>query len=197
MTLEQMLAQAKEEKQARYEILLKHINNGVKIVDIETTYIDDGVEIGKDTVIYPCTYIHKDCKIGEGCKIGPFIHIREKTIMGNNVKAGAFVETKNSTIGDKTGMAHLTYVGDADIGKRVNFGCGTVLVNYDGKSKFRSTVADDAFIGCNTNLVSPVTVGEGAYIAAGSTITQEVPAGTLAIARERQVIKENWADRRK
>ena len=196
MTLTEMLATANAEKTARYEILLKHINNGVKIIDIDTVYIDDSVEIGKDTTVYPYTYIHKDVKIGEGCKIGPFVHIREKTVMGNNVKAGAFVETKNSNIGDNTGMAHLTYVGDADIGERVNFGCGTIIVNYDGKAKFRSTVEDDAFIGCNTNLVSPVTVKKGAYIAAGSTITHEVPEGALAIARSRQTIKENWLDRR-
>ena len=196
MTLNEMLAQINAEKMARYEILLKHINNGVKIVDIDTTYIDDGVEIGEGTTIYPCTYIHKDVKIGKECSIGPFAYIRPGSVLGDNVKIGDFVEVKNATIGAGTKLSHLTYVGDADIGERVNFGCGTVIVNYDGKSKFRSTVEDDAFIGCNTNLVSPVTVGKGAYIAAGSTITDEVPANALAIARQRQTIKENWLDRR-
>ena len=196
MTLQELLTQANAEKQARYEILLKHINNGVKIIDIDTTYIGEDVEIGEGTTIYPCTYIHKDVKIGKECSIGPFAYIRPGSVLGNKVKIGDFVEVKNATIGDGTKLSHLTYVGDADIGERVNFGCGTVIVNYDGKAKFRSNIEDDAFIGCNTNLVSPVTVRKGAYIAAGSTITNEVPAGSLAIARQRQVVKENWLDRR-
>jgi len=196
MTLQEMLANANAEKTARYEILLKHINNGVKIIDIDTTFIDEGVEIGKDTTIYPCTYIHKDVKIGESCSIGPFAYIRPGTVLEDKVKIGDFVEVKNAHIGEGTKLSHLTYVGDTDVGKRVNFGCGTVIVNYDGKSKFRSTVEDDAFIGCNTNLVSPVTVRKGAYIAAGSTITNEVPAGALAIARSRQTNKLDWKDRR-
>ena len=197
MTLQELLTKANADKTARYEILLKHINNGVKIVDIDTTYIDDGVEIGKDTTIYPCTYIHKDVKIGKECSIGPFAYIRPGSTICDSVKIGDFVEVKNAYIGEGTKLSHLTYVGDADVGERVNFGCGTVIVNYDGKLKHRSTIEDDAFIGCNTNLVSPVTVEKGAYIAAGSTITDWVPAGSLAIARERQIVKENWVDKRK
>ena len=110
---------------------------------------------------------------------------------------GDFVELKKAQIGDGTKLSHLTYVGDAEVGCNVNFGCGTVVVNYDGKNKYKTVIKDNAFIGCNSNLVSPVTVNEGAYIAAGSTITDEVPKNTLAIARARQVIKENWQDRRK
>jgi len=197
MTLQEMLSNAATEKERRYEILLKHINNGVEIVDIDTAYIEDGVEIGEGTTIYPHTYIHKDVKIGANCSIGPFAYIRPGSVIGDKVKVGDFVEIKNANIGNGTKISHLTYVGDADVGERVNFGCGSVIVNYDGKSKFRSTVEDDAFIGCNTNLVSPVTVKKGAYTAAGSTITNEVPEGALAIARQRQTNKENWSDRRK
>ena len=103
------------------------------------------------------------------------------------------VELKNSTIGEGTKISHLTYVGDADVGRKVNFGCGTVLVNYDGNRKYRSTIGDHCFIGCNTNLVSPVHIGDGAYTAAGSTITQDVEPDALAIARARQVAKPGWA----
>jgi len=196
MTLQEMLANAEAEKFARYEILLRHINNGVSIEDIDTVYIADGVEIGEGTKIFPCTYIHKDVKIGRDCSIGPFAYIRPGSVLADKVKIGDFVEVKNATIGEGTKLSHLTYVGDADIGERVNFGCGTVIVNYDGKSKFRTVVEDDAFVGCNTNLVSPVTVRAGAYIAAGSTITDEVPENSLAIARSRQVNKERWKDKR-
>lgn len=133
-----------------------------------------------------------DSKIGAGTSIGPFAYVRPNCCVGENVKLGDFVEIKNSNIGNGTKLAHLTYVGDADVGKNINFGCGTVVVNYDGKNKHRTVIEDGAFIGCNTNLVSPVTVGENAYTAAGSTITENVPKDTLAIARARQVVKENW-----
>ncbi len=103
------------------------------------------------------------------------------------------MEVKNSTIGEKTSVAHLTYIGDSDVGERVNFGCGTVTCNYDGKQKYRTTIGSDAFIGCNTNLIAPVSVGDGAYTAAGSTITDDVPPNALAIARERQTIKPGGA----
>ena len=117
--------------------------------------------------------------------------------MGEDIKVGDFVELKNSTIGNGTKISHLTYVGDTDLGQRINLGCGTVTVNYDGKSKYRCTVEDDCFIGCNTNMVAPVTIGKGSYVAAGSTITDNVPAGSLAIARERQTNKPGWADQRR
>ena len=110
---------------------------------------------------------------------------------------GDFVEIKNSVIGNGTKISHLTYVGDSDCGERVNFGCGTVTTNYDGFRKYRCTIGDDSFIGCNTNLVAPVKVGEGSYIAAGSTITDDVPADALALARMKQTVKEGWAARRR
>ena len=137
-----------------------------------------------------------DSELGENVLAGPFAYIRPGSKIGNNVKVGDFVEVKNANIGDDTKIAHLTYVGDSDVGKRVNFGCGTVTVNYDGKNKFRCEIGDDVFIGCNTNLVAPVTVGDGAYTAAGSTITDEVPKKSLAIARARQINKQGWKDKR-
>ena len=132
--------------------------------------------------------------VGFDTHVGPFAYIRPGSSVGNHVKVGDFVEIKNSVVDDGTKISHLTYVGDSDCGERINFGCGTVTTNYDGFKKFRCTIGDDAFIGCNTNLIAPVTVGNGSYIAAGSTITDEVPADSLAIARERQVNKPGWAE---
>ena len=124
--------------------------------------------------------------------MGPYAYVRPNCVIADKVKVGDFVEVKNSTVGEGTKIAHLTYVGDSDVGSGVNFGCGTVTVNYDSKKKHRTTIKDGAFIGCNTNLVAPVTVGEGAYTAAGSTITEDVPGDALAIARSRQTVKEKW-----
>ena len=138
-----------------------------------------------------------DSVIESGAAIGPFAHIRPDSRVCENVHIGDFVEVKNSTIGDGTKISHLTYVGDSDVGKKVNFGCGTVTTNYDGFKKYRCTIGDRAFLGCNTNLIAPVTVGEGAYTAAGSTITDEVPADALAVARARQKNLEGWAARRR
>ncbi len=157
------------------------IGPNTQITDSE---IDSGVEINSSVVL--------ESSIGEGTTVGPFAYIRPHSKIGKNIKIGDFVEIKNATIDDGTKVSHLTYVGDADVGKKVNFGCGTVLVNYDGAKKHRSTIEDNAFIGCNTNLVSPVTVKENAFIAAGSTITDDVPESSLAIARARQVVKTNW-----
>lgn len=147
-------------------------------------------EIG-DNVVLDEVECYKSI-VKNGCNIGPYVHIRPNSVIGENVHLGNFVEVKNSTIDMGTKVSHLTYVGDSDVGKRVNFGCGTVTVNYTGKSKFRTVIKDDAFIGCNTNLIAPVTVGKGAYTAAGSTITEDVPEEALAIARARQVNKAGW-----
>lgn len=130
--------------------------------------------------------------VGENTHIGPFAYIRPDSSIGNKVKIGDFVEIKKSRIDDGTKISHLTYVGDAEIGKNVNLGCGVVVVNYDGKNKNKTVVEDNAFIGCNVNLISPVVVKSGAYIAAGSTIVSEVPENALAIARSKQTIKEEW-----
>ncbi len=167
--------------------------------------------IGKDCVIGQNSKI-KDSKIGDGTDImssvitesavgerthiGPFAYLRPGSKIGNDCKVGDFVEIKNSSFGDGTKASHLAYIGDSDVGAGVNIGCGVVFVNYDGRDKHRSNVGDGAFIGCNTNLVSPVNVEEKAYIAAGSTITQDVPAGALAIAREKQRNLEGWVEKR-
>ncbi|MDR0326502.1 MAG: hypothetical protein LBI19_10485 [Oscillospiraceae bacterium] len=176
----------------REAVIRRHIANGVMIVDPSTTFISPDADIGKGTVILPFVVIQEGVSIGEGCEIGPFTHLRPDVTLGREVKAGAFVELKNCTMGERAHAGHLTYVGDADVGADVNFGCGTVTVNYDGVNKHRTVIGDGAFIGCNTNLIAPVTVGEGAYTAAGSTVTNDVPANALAIARARQTVKEDW-----
>ena len=165
------------------------------------TVIGEGCTIGPNSMI-------ENCKIGDNvilnnvqafkstiesnAKIGPFVHIRPNCVLRNGVKIGDFVEVKNSTIGEKTSIAHLTYVGDSDVGDKVNFGCGCVTANYDGINKYRTVIGDNAFIGCNTNLIAPVTIGENAMTAAGSTVAKDVPANGLAIERGPLNIKENW-----
>lgn len=133
-----------------------------------------------------------DSVIDDDVKIGPFVQIRPGSHIKRGVKIGDFVEIKNSTIGEYTAVAHLTYIGDSDVGANVNFGCGVVTVNYNGDKKFRTVIGDNAFIGCNTNLVAPVRVGNGAYTAAGSTITKDIPDNALAIERGKAVLKENY-----
>ena len=137
------------------------------------------------------------CEVGANATVGPFAYIRPQTRVGDGCRVGDFVELKNATIGEGTKISHLTYVGDSDLGRDINLGCGVVFVNYDGKEKHRTTVDDKAFIGCNVNLVSPVHVGREAYIAAGSTVTEDVPGGALAIARQRQTVRPGWVDKRK
>lgn len=151
---------------------------------ITDSAIGDGVEI-RSSVITEST-------VGDGTSVGPFAYMRPDSHVGRNCKVGDFVEVKNSTVGDGTKASHLTYIGDCDIGRNVNLGCGVVFVNYDGHAKYRSTVEDNSFIGCNSNLVSPVKVGEGAYVAAGSTVTDNVDDDALYIARARGVKKEGW-----
>ncbi len=150
------------------------------------TVLEDCV-VGDRTVIRSSECFQS--KIGSGVSIGPFAHLRPGSVLGDRVHAGNFVEIKNSVIGEGTAVAHLTYVGDSDVGRCVNFGCGCVTVNYDGEHKHRCRIGDYAFIGCNANLIAPVEVGEQAFIAAGSTITDGVEDGGFAIARARQVNK--------
>ena len=134
--------------------------------------------------------------VGSETTVGPFAYIRPGSRIGKGCKVGDFVEVKNSTLGDGTKSAHLTYIGDADLGKNINLGCGVVFVNYDGTNKYRSTVGDGAFIGCNANIVSPVSIGDGAYIAAGSTVTKNVEEDALCVARARQKNIQGWAKQR-
>lgn len=131
-------------------------------------------------------------EVGSETNVGPFAYIRPGSKIGKHAKIGDFVEIKNSNLGDNTKVSHLTYIGDSDVGSNINFGCGTVTVNYDGKRKFRTVIEDDVFIGCNANLVAPVTIKKGSYVAAGSTITDDVPEKALAIARSRQINKDEW-----
>ena len=167
--------------------------------------------IGEDCVIGPFTVLNH-CAVGDRCtinasqlydsrmgsdvKVGPYAYVRPNCVLGSRIKIGDFVELKNAHIGSGTKVPHLSYVGDSDVGEGVNIGCGSITVNYDGKKKHRTVVENGAFIGCNSNLVSPVTVGQNAYTAAGSTITGNVPPGALGIARARQVNKEGWAEKK-
>ncbi len=190
-----------------------HLKNAVvgAGVTVNSSQIFDS-KVGDNALIGPFSYLKNaeigqgatinasqiyDSTVGQGTAIGPFAHLRPNSHLGEHCRVGNFVEVKNSQVGNGTKISHLTYVGDSDVGERVNFGCGTVTVNYDGKSKYRTTIGDDVFVGCNTNLVAPVTVGDGSYTAAGSTITEDVPSNALGIARARQVNKENWMDKHK
>ena len=168
------------------------------------TVIGAGCEIGPNSMIRDCvvgeyTTVNasqlNESTIGSHTTVGPFAYVRPGCAVGDHCRIGDFVELKNSKLDEGTKVSHLTYVGDSDIGKRVNFGCGTVTTNYNGLKKFRCTVGDDVFLGCNTNLIAPVTIGDGAYTAAGSTIDKDVPAGALAVARARQENKPGWAAR--
>ncbi|MFA9397925.1 MAG: bifunctional UDP-N-acetylglucosamine diphosphorylase/glucosamine-1-phosphate N-acetyltransferase GlmU [Clostridiaceae bacterium] len=169
--------------------------------------LEMGTEIGSESILYPNSRIVNskignnvniqssviiDSSVGNNTTVGPFAYIRPESIIGDDARIGDFVEIKKSTIGNKTKVSHLTYIGDAEVGEGCNFGCGTVVVNYDGKTKHKTIIGNNSFIGCNTNLVSPVTVKDNTYIAAGSTITYEVPEGALAIARARQVNIKDW-----
>lgn len=174
------------------------------------TILERGTRIGERAVVGPNSHltacdvgadatVHstraQDAVIGEGAEVGPFAHLRPGTRLGAATKVGAYVETKNVEVGDRSKIPHLAYVGDTTIGTGVNVACGVITVNYDGRNKHRTTIEDDAFVGCDTMLVAPVTIGRGAYTAAGSTITDDVPPGSLAIARSRQVVKEDWVAR--
>ncbi|MBQ9459038.1 MAG: glucosamine-1-phosphate N-acetyltransferase [Oscillospiraceae bacterium] len=168
------------------------------------TVVGERCTIGPNTMLTDCTVGDEtevnasqgtESRIGSHTNVGPFAYLRPNSTIGDHVKVGDFVEIKNSVIGSGTKISHLTYVGDSDVGERVNFGCGTVTTNYDGFKKYRCTIGDDVFIGCNTNLVAPVTLGNGSYTAAGSTITRDVPADALGVARARQENKDGWAAR--
>lgn len=154
----------------------------------------EDVTVGEDSTVNASQC--RACTIGSGTTVGPFAYIRPDTKVGDSVRVGDFVELKNADIGDETKISHLAYLGDCDVGAGSDIGCGTVTVNYDGVKKFRTRIGAGAFIGCNTNLVAPVTVGQGAYVAAGSTITRDVPSHSLAIARSQQTVKNQWVKKR-
>ena len=179
-------------KVLQMRINTEHMKKGVTIEDVNNTYIYDDVEIGMDTVIHPNTTIKSGVKIGEDCEIGPNAYIREGCELANKVKIGNFVEIKKAIIGEGTKVPHFIYLGDCEVGEKCNIGCGTITCNYDGFHKSKTIIGNHSFIGSNTNLVAPVNVGNETFIAAGSTITEDVPDYALAIARQRQVNKEDW-----
>ncbi len=205
------LAQAAAVVRARKNQAL--MASGVTLVDPASTYVDVDVEIGVDSLLEPGVLITGSSRLGvdvhvkahtviessrldDGVVIGPMAHLRPGTHLGPNVRVGNFVEIKNSTLGEDTKADHLSYIGDADVGRNAHFGCGVITVNYDGVSKSRTTIEEGAFVGCNSNLIAPITLEKDSYVAAGSTVTHDVPAGALAVARERQRNVEGWRARR-
>lgn len=181
-------------------------------VIMPNTVILGNTEIDENCIIGPNSYIENSkiknnttlnntqcfsSEVGSFVSAGPFVHIRPSSKIADNVHIGNFVEVKNSTVDENSKLPHLLYIGDSTVGKNVNFGCGCVTVNYDGRNKSRTIVKDGAFIGCNTNLIAPVTIGENAFTAAGSTITENVPDNALSVARARQLNKENWVNIKK
>lgn len=150
-------------------------------------------QIGHATTIHSSVVLNS--QVGNETAVGPFAHLRPDSSLGNHVKVGNFVEVKKSVLGDDTKVSHLSYIGDAEVGSNVNIGCGSITVNYDGKNKFKTTIEDDVFVGCNSNLVAPVTLRKGSFIAAGSTITKEVPEEALAVARARQENKLGYVNK--
>lgn len=216
---------ARADKILRRRYCEELMRSGVTIISPETTFVDAGVEVGQDTVIYPFTILEGSTRIGKGCEIGPSVHmtdsevgdgtvvhssrlanatvgrecqigpfayLRPGTVLKDRVKVGDFVEVKNSLVHEGSKLPHLSYVGDAEVGPRANIGAGTITCNYDGVNKHRTVIGPDAFIGSNTNLVAPVTVGEGAFTGAGSTITRDVPPFALAVERAEQKHIPNW-----
>ena len=219
------------ERIMRQRIRTRWLGAGVTMLDPETTLIDDGVTIGRDTVIHPGVTLEGNTHIGADCTIrswsrvthsvvgnvvniedhslmdgaviedhatvGPFVRLRPGSILRNNAKVGNFVEVKNTELGADSKANHLTYLGDASVGKRVNIGAGTITCNYDGYRKHRTMIEDDVFIGSGTQFIAPVTVEKGAVVGAGSTITRDVPSDAIALARIRQVNHEGAASRRR
>lgn len=192
-----------------------YVDHGVAVgadtVIRPNSYLLRGTTVGSCCIIGPGAYLDgarladgarvifstvEDSCVGPDCTVGPYAHLRPGTVLERDVKVGNFAEVKNSRLGAGTKVSHHSYVGDSDVGRDTNVGAGAVFVNYDGRDKHRTTVGERAFIGCNVNLVAPVRVGDSAYIAAGSTITDEVPPESLAIARQRQRIIVNWVRRR-
>ncbi len=214
------------EQAMRQRILKQYMADGVTIIDPASTYIDSGVTIGQDTIIYPNSCIRGRSSIGSSCTIeinctilnstignnvnirsssvidesqvsdnvtiGPFAHLRPQTFLDEGSRIGNFVEVKKSCMGKGSKANHLTYIGDSTIGDRVNIGAGTITCNYDGKTKHPTIIEDRVFVGSNTSLVAPIRVGKDAVIGAGSTITKDVPPGSLAVGRTKQTNYKQW-----
>ncbi|MBF0317823.1 MAG: bifunctional UDP-N-acetylglucosamine diphosphorylase/glucosamine-1-phosphate N-acetyltransferase GlmU, partial [Nitrospirae bacterium] len=211
-------------------IASRWMNDGVTLMDVDSTLISPDVSIGQDTIVYPNVILEGHTEIGQGCTIypnviiidtivgdnviiknssvvenskidamatiGPFAHLRPGSVVGSKAKIGNFVEIKNSTVGANSKVSHLSYIGDSQLGRDVNIGAGTITCNYDGKKKYRTIIKDNVFVGSGTELVAPVTVGENAFIGAGSTITVDVPDDALAIARGKQRNIHQWVTKK-
>ena len=219
------------ESKLRSQITTNWMRRGVTLLDPSSVYIDDTVEIGPDTTIYPGAILEGNTKIGSGCviygfshlkdailgedvivdhcsvirdssvgrstRVGPFAHLRQNCEVASEARIGNFVEMKKSRLGKGSKAAHLSYVGDTEIGDGANIGAGTITCNYDGTGKYKTIIQDGVFVGSGSQLVAPVTLHKGAYVAAGSTITEDVPEQSLGIARGRQVNKKGWVKKRK
>lgn len=225
MGVNDRVALSRAEKAFRQRINTYHMQNGVTLIDPDSTYIGAEVEIGADTIIEQGVQLSGHTVVGEGVTVGqysqvhnshiydavtikhsvitdavvgakstvgPFAQLRPGADLGKETKVGNFVEIKKARLDDEAKVSHLSYIGDAEIGARTNVGCGSITVNYDGVNKFKTILGKDAFIGCNTNLIAPVTVGDGSLIAAGSTITDDIPENSLALARSKQVTKPGY-----
>ena len=173
----------------RQRIVEQHMLEGVTIIDPATTYIEAGVRIGKDTVIYPCSMIHADVKIGKACRIGPFARIRPGSRIEDGAEVGNFTEVSRTTLGKNVLMKHFSFLGDTAVGAGTNIGAGTITANFDGKHKNKTVIGSNAFIGSDTVLVAPVTVGAKAKIGAGAVVTRTIPAGATAVGVPARVIK--------
>lgn len=228
--VEELKALIEGKKAKAYDIIAKHMSNGVIFESADNVIIDEDAIIGKGTIIYSNNVIGKgsiigsycklfsgneitnskignevsikssyitDSNIGSNCTVGPYANIHTRTAISRDCRIGNFVEIKNSVIGINTKMAHLVYIGDADIGDMCNIGCGTIFVNYDGKNKHRSYVGDSVFVGSNCNIIAPVKLDNNAFIAAGTTVTVDLPKNCMCIGRKREVIKENASKYRK
>jgi bifunctional UDP-N-acetylglucosamine pyrophosphorylase / glucosamine-1-phosphate N-acetyltransferase len=208
---ERLMAEGVTILDPRTTFIERDVRVGRDSVILPFTFLQGQTTIGEDCTVGPNSRVFasklangviieqsvvKEAEIGEFCSIGPFAYLRPGTILGSKVKVGDFVEIKKSFIEEGSKIPHLSYVGDAHIGKNVNVGAGTITCNYDGKRKFTTEIEDNAFIGSNTNLVAPVKVGSGAMVAAGSTITKNVPGLSLGVARAKQINVENWAKRK-
>ena len=199
---------------ARRRVVERLMDDGVTFIDPDAVWLDADVQVGRDTVIEPGVVISGASRLGERCRvkahtviesseladdvtIGPSAHLRPGSRLGAGVRIGNYVEVKNSQLGPGVKADHLSYIGDADVAAGASFGCGSITVNYDWQNKHRTTVGEGAVVGCNANLVAPVTLGARAHVAAGSTVTGDVPDGALAVARERQRNVDGWADRKR
>lgn len=150
-------------------------------------YIKNGAKIGKNCILYPSNFI-EECEIKDNCSIGPSAHIRPKSVIGQNVKIGNFCEIKASFVGDSCKISHLTYIGDAVVGKNCNFGCGVITANFNGKIKQKTVIGDDCFIGCNANLIAPLSIGDNCYICAGATVDKDLDKNSFVLPKRDNTI---------